>query len=471
MGSSRDSAEDIDNNPTMDWTEKYRPTTLDDVAGNTDAKKKLVRWANQWGKGKPRKKAVILAGKAGIGKTSAALALANDMGWDVIEMNASDQRNKYAIQDVVGRSAVDDTFAPNGEFIPYKEGKRTLIILDEADNIFGKEDFGGIQETSNVISQTEQPIILIANDYYYLRRRSRNLSEKLQKIDFEPLHERDVALLLRDICKAEEIGYDIDALKELAKRSDGDVRSAVRDLQSIAIGSDQIKLEDLDVLGYRNRAAEIFPSLRTILQGIDPHSSREVIRDLDEEPRNLITWIDENIPREYTDSKELVNGFDSLSKADVFLGRVYSTQYYRFWAYASDLMSAGVTLAKEHPHRGFRKYAFPTWIRKMTASKNKRSIRTSLSKKIAKHTHATSDRVATDVLPYFQHLFNTNMKFKRKMVEEIEPNRFEAAFLLGKEPSSKEVVSLYHKEPVNETIKKNKKEKEEKKNQKSLLEF
>jgi len=399
------------------------------------------------------------------------LALANDMGWEVIEMNASDQRNREAIQEVVGRSSTEDTFSPDGEFIPYREGKRTLIILDEADNIFGKEDFGGVQEISQVISQTEQPIVLIANDYYSLRRRSRNLSDKLQKIDFKPLNKPDIAVLLRDICKEERIGYDVDALKAIADRSDGDVRSAIRDLQSVAIGSEHIKMEHLDVLGYRNREAEIFPSLRTILQGIDPHSSREVMFEINEEPRNLITWIDENIPREYTGSEELIKGFDSLSKADVFLGRVYSTQYYRFWSYATDFMSAGVTLAKKHPHHGFRKYAFPTWIRKMTASKSKRSIRYSLSKKIAKYTHATTDRITMEVLPYFQHLFVTDIDFRRNMVDELELNRGEAAFLLSTDPSSKDVISLYQEEPMVETKVEDKKEKKEKKDQKSLLEF
>ncbi len=452
-----------------DWTEKYRPRTLDRVAGNSEAKRKLVIWANQWSQGKPKKKAVILAGKAGIGKTSAAVALSNDMGWEVIEMNASDQRNREAIKDVVGRSAVDDTFSNNGDFIPYKEGKRTLIILDEADNIFGREDVGGVQEISKVVSRTEQPIVLIANDYYSLRRRSKGLSDKLQKIDFKPLNQRDIASILRDICRNEGVGYDMPALKALADRSDGDVRSAVRDLQGIATGREHIKMEHLDVLGYRNREAEIFPSLRTILQGIDPHSSREVVHQLDEEPRNLISWIDENLPREYTSAEELVRGYDSLSKADMFLGRVVSTQYYRFWAYANDLMSAGVTVSKDHPHHGFRKYAFPTWIRKMTATKNKRILRQKISKKIAVHTHCTSDRVLTDVYPYFHHLFKKDERFRRTMVDELELQRGEAAFLLNEDVDSDIVTSLYRPEPQVET--KVKEKKKEKKDQRSLLEF
>ena len=79
------------------WTEKYRPATLDEVVGNPAAVAELRKWANGWMRGRPDRKAVILQGDPGSGKTSAALALANEMGWTLIEMNASDCRNADAI--------------------------------------------------------------------------------------------------------------------------------------------------------------------------------------------------------------------------------------------------------------------------------------------------------------------------------------------------------------------------------------
>src|SRR2546421_12534611 len=74
------------------WVEKYRPKDLDDVAGNPTAVAELRKWAAAWQRGRPEKHAVILQGPPGIGKTSAALALANEMRWSVVEMNASDSR-------------------------------------------------------------------------------------------------------------------------------------------------------------------------------------------------------------------------------------------------------------------------------------------------------------------------------------------------------------------------------------------
>ena len=479
-------SDDENDLPSGDWTERYRPKSLDYVAGNQKAKNELRVWANEWyGDNHPKKKAVILVGKPGVGKTTSALALAREMGWDALEMNASDDRNKDAIQRFIGRSAVDDTFSSSGEFIPYKQGKRTLLILDEADNVFGNEDRGGIVEIKNTIQKTQQPMVLIVNDYYGLKNRSKNLSTMLKKIDFEPVGPKDIVELLKDICVNEGIAVDYFVLKALAERAEGDVRSAVRDLQTVAAGRTEIEMEDLDVLGYRNREAEIFPTLRTILHEHDILLARESIRELDEEPRNLITWIEENLPREYRYPEELSGGFDYLSLADLYLGRVIGSSYYRFWAYSNDLMTAGVCAAKTKAHRGFNKYAFPIWIRKMVSSKGIRSNINMLSYKLAVNTHTTSLRAKNDILPYFSEIFKNDREFRNTMVKELKIRPEEAAFILGANVTSEIVRDLYtgeSEEKVETTVvkkepepvvveKKKEKSKEEPEKQKTLFEF
>ncbi|MEF8882263.1 MAG: AAA family ATPase, partial [Halapricum sp.] len=62
----------------MDWTEKYRPSTLAEVRGNDKARDSLREWADTW---EDHREAVVLHGSPGVGKTSAAHALASDKGW------------------------------------------------------------------------------------------------------------------------------------------------------------------------------------------------------------------------------------------------------------------------------------------------------------------------------------------------------------------------------------------------------
>ncbi len=75
----------------VDWTEKYRPSTLSEVRGNNKARDALAEWAKTWD---DHREAVVVHGSPGIGKTSAAHALAADMAWATVELNASRPRTR-----------------------------------------------------------------------------------------------------------------------------------------------------------------------------------------------------------------------------------------------------------------------------------------------------------------------------------------------------------------------------------------
>src|SRR2546428_6138563 len=167
------------------WAEDYRPKSLRDVVGNPTAVAELEKWALSWQKGVPDRRAVILAGPPGTGKTSAALALAKDMGWAVVEMNASDKRNALSVRQVALRGAITQTFSDTGEFLSTAAGGRKLVILDEADNLFGREDTGGIGAIVDTIRRAGQPIILIANAFYALSRRSSSLRSLRRAVKFK----------------------------------------------------------------------------------------------------------------------------------------------------------------------------------------------------------------------------------------------------------------------------------------------
>jgi len=144
----------------------------------------------------------------------------------------------------------------------------------------------------------------------------------------------------------------------------------------------------------------------------------------------LLLWISENIHREYLDIKDLVRGYEALSKADVFFGRVNKARVYDLWSYACDLMSGGVTVAKTHSY-GNSQYAFPQWLKQMKSNQSTRMIREGVTKKLATLNHVSDQKAKEAILPHFQILFRNNPRFACKMIRHLDFPESEVKFLLG----------------------------------------
>ena len=423
------------------WTEKYRPKSLDDVVGNPAAVADLRKWAAAWARGRPDKRAVILQGDAGIGKTSAALALAEEMGWALIEMNASDSRNAEAIERVATRGSVLQTFSPTGEFLRAEEGGRKLIVLDEADNVFGREDKGGIAVMVSLIQHTQQPVLLIANDYYALTRRSSSLKRLCRTIKFQRINRAAMKSLLRGICLKEGVNVEDDVLEFVIERSQGDLRSAINDLESIAIGKRELSEDSTSSLGYRDRERTIFAALEEIFRSGDGRRARESVLALDESPEDLILWVDHNLPYEYATGPDRARGFDRISRADIFLGRVRRRQHYGLWSFASEMMSMGVAVARRDRPRGGQ-LGFPQYLMQMSRSRGLRMARNSLARKLGNHVHTSTAVALNEMLPAFKALFSGDEELRVHLTPLLGLDEKELAYLLDESEDSHAVKHL-----------------------------
>lgn len=426
------------------WAEKYRPEKLEEIVGNRTAVSELQKWAQAWSRGVPDKRAVILQGDAGLGKTSAALALAHDMDWIVIEMNASDSRNAEAIKKTATRGAVLQTFSPTGEFLRAKEGGRKLIVLDEADNVFGREDQGGIAAIVQMIQATQQPVVLIVNDYYALTSRSSALRRLCKTIKFQGIHAPDVKKVLRTIALKEGLDVAEDVLDFIAGRSEGDLRSALNDLESIALGNRALRGEETNALGFRDRKQTIFVALQEIFRSGDARRARDAIRDLDEAPEDVILWIDHNLPYEYNGTDDLNRGFDRLGRADIYLGRTRRRQAYGLWSYASEMMSSGVATAR-HGRPSGGQLQFPGYLIRMSRSRGMRGARNSVAKKLGRHLHTSMSLILNDVLHDFKTLFSSDEEFRLQATVQLALDEKEAAYLLDEKDDSHAVKHLLEK--------------------------
>jgi len=427
------------------WTEKYRPRTLKDIIGNHQALGIMRKWGHDWHQGTAQKKALILCGGPGMGKTSAALALAHDQGWESIELNASDARNETIIKKIALAGGINETFTMTGEYASSKKGKNKLIILDEADNLYEREgDRGGKRAIVDTIKRTHQPIILIVNDYYALVKKNLEIRRLSHQVQFQG--GGNLSRLLEHICIQENITVAPEVIKAITHQAQGDIRSAINDLQSLCQGRTHVAKEACTQLSTRDRKSELFQGIRKILKARNITHARRAARELGETPEFLALWIDENLPREYRDTQDLYRGFRYLSAGDVFLGRARKYQHYHLWSYAHDLLSGGVAVAKKRYYPGFTRYSFPTWLTEMGKSRNTRAVRDSIAKKLGRECHMSIHKTRA-FLPFFQKLVSSDAQYAAHMTHLLELTDQEVLFLLGSDRTKYKEIRQEKKHP------------------------
>jgi len=362
----------------MDWAEKYRPQRLQDVVGNSGAVRQMYEWARDWTR---QKKPLVLYGKPGIGKTSSAHALANDMNWEVVELNASDQRTKAALERVAGSGST--TASLSG-------ASRKLILLDEADNLHGQADRGGAKAIVDIIAESRQPIILIANDYYALTKELKTATEPVQ---FRALQARSIVPRLRHICTTEGVACDPAALEGIAERAGGDMRAAVNMLYAAAIGNDRLEVGDVQTSAKDERST-IFELVGATFKGRRDADLLRMAVEVEDTPDAVEQWLEGNLDQ-LPDLASQAQGYACLARADEYIGRTYRRQYYTLWRYASAVMLLGVADAAGGSGIHGRIMPPSRW-QKMGASKKQKAIRAGLPRKLSEMTHIPEDALRED---------------------------------------------------------------------------
>jgi len=413
------------------WAVKHKPKSLDGIVGNKETIRALLDWIKSWDQGVPKKRAAFLYGSPGVGKTVTVEALANDLHLELVEKNASDYRTEDAVKRFAGLASQFGSIF----------GGRRVVLLDELDGLTGSADRGGVKAITDVVKAAQCPVILISNSAYDPKFTSLRVYCLL--FEFKKPAASEVAKRLKIISEAEGIQADENALKFIAQRSDGDVRSAVNDLQALAQGKKKLAYEDVSWLGYRDRQDSIFNVLRMIIYGKTCSSAKQAVNMADVDIDMLFEWIYENVPDHFSDSHDLVRAMDALSIADVYRGRIRSTQDWSLTRYVIDYMTAGVAMARQNSKAsGWVPFKFPTRIQMLSRSRVDRATQLAIGQKIKRRFHLSAFRAAKEVLPYLRIIFKNDAEMAAGLSKWLDLDPEMIAYVAGSDENAEAITRL-----------------------------
>ncbi|GAA5879108.1 hypothetical protein JCM3774_005574 [Rhodotorula dairenensis] len=207
--------------------------------------------------GRPQEKILLLSGPPGLGKTTLAHVLARQAGYQVLEINASDDRTGRVVEERI-RNALDSQALTTGAATGAKgkakaaedgRNRPTCVIVDEIDGAAGGGESSFVKTLVKLVTEGStlkkpsrkgrgkqarpllRPIICICNDLYApVLRPLRSLAKIVR---FTPPTSAMLVKRLRTICESEQLSTENKHLSLLVETAEGDLRSCLNTLQFI----------------------------------------------------------------------------------------------------------------------------------------------------------------------------------------------------------------------------------------------
>ena len=259
------------------WTEKYRARKFTDLIGDERTHRAVMHWLKRWdpivfpgsyrpksrnrsygensADERPHRKILMLAGPPGLGKTTLAHVCARQAGYEVQEINASDERSsavvKGRVRDMVGTENVKGVDTKTAEGKVRKAGKPVCVIIDEVDGVVGGSGGGGEggfvkalidlvmldQKNSTPLGVLQQaparnkkqgdrfrllrPLILICNDVYHASLRPLRQSSHAEVIHVRKPPVQSLIARLQAIFDRENVPCESDGVRRLCEATWG----------------------------------------------------------------------------------------------------------------------------------------------------------------------------------------------------------------------------------------------------------
>lgn len=375
----------------MMWTEKYRMKSIDGFFGNEKERHIVIDWLSHWVKGS---KPLLMMGPPGTGKTSFVKSLAKYFDYDLVELNASDLRNKSNLEALILPLLINSSLF----------GKKLMLFLDEIDGISGRDDYGGLSFLGVVLKDADIPIIMASNSK---NQKMKDVLKSSKIVTFLPLTPFASYLLIKYILNRESKILDQDTIIKIIRDARGDARGLINGLQMIIEGT----IEGYSKIGSEYEIEESINKfftfeninetkqmlLNSVLQFSTPkfgYSQEERSRDFLNALYNSIVSNHKNISDE-----KLANLLHCLSEVDLFVNRIYENRNWRLLKYSNDILLTKLFETSRNLGIKYSQYSipFPLIGTIFMRGQSLRPLRGALSKQF----HTSTSTVGLFCLSYF----------------------------------------------------------------------
>jgi replication factor C large subunit len=373
----------------MMWSEKYRPERVEQMVGNEDARLAAVKWLAIWVNGS---RPLLLVGPPGTGKTTLVRAIVRQFGYDMVEMNASDARNKEIL-----KARIEPVFRNVSLFT-----KKILLFLDEVDGISGREDSGGLDTLVDLMKEPTVPVIMAANEK---STKIKDLAKICKKVEFSPVPPRLLMLFLDHVLQKEGAKLGPGDKMSLVNNSGGDIRSLLNSAQSrvagYATGSNK-DVAEIDIAeainGYFN--SDNAEQAMTFISKADSSypDPRYTVMTPEVRRKDMIGALFSSIVSSHADHDSLASMLDVLSKVDVHVGRANAGRQWNILRYIDRMISGGLYEISRNRGVKYTQYSLP-WPAMGPIFARSQSTRKILSE-LAPAVYTSKSSAGSTVMPY-----------------------------------------------------------------------
>ncbi|HZC48574.1 MAG TPA: AAA family ATPase [Nitrososphaeraceae archaeon] len=375
----------------MMWSELYRPMKVQQMVGNEGARLAAVKWLSGWVDGS---RPLLLIGPPGIGKTTLVHTLSLQFNYDLIELNASDNRNKIGIE-----TRILPMFRNEGLF-----GRKLLLFLDEVDGLSGREDTGGIDSLINIMKEPTIPVIMAANTK---NTKIKDLAKICKVIELNSIPPRLLMIFLDNVLKEENKQLSLDDKVSVVNNSKGDIRSMLNNAQSKCAGynstrSDTFEIDIAEAINGYFSMSEFEEAENFLSQADAAYLDPRFGMSAEERRKDMINALFSSIVSSPIDLEGLAEALNVLSKIDVIVGRMAQNRYWRLMKYLDVMIAYGLFSNTRQKGIKYNQYGviWPLMNHIFVRGQSMKNLLLSLSKQ----THVTKSIFGSIYFPYLLQL-------------------------------------------------------------------